>query len=359
MDDSSFQEPVKKFILHSLFAVFQVKMTKCIVIFALLSFIASINCQKQFGLTEWNTFKIKHGKVYNSSSEDFQRLLIWINSKKEVEKHNKLFGLGKISYRKAVNKFSDMTSTELKRFYTGLKIEKPTGVYEKRVVIKPKKPIGDEMDWRDEGAVTPVKNQGKCGSCYAFSVTGALEGQHSIKSGRLMSLSEQQIIDCSGQKGCQSGWMGPVYNYIAQNGGIESEDSYPYWANDNGECQFNYKFAVTTDTGYQQLLACEINLKNAVATIGPLSAAIFMADSFYHYSGGIYNEPYCIGDFDHAVLVVGFGSDKGNDYWLVKNSWGTDWGENGYIKMSRNKNNQCGIASYVTFPSGVAVKKQV
>ena len=332
-------------------------MKKFVIFFAVLSFIVSINCHKQLSSSEWNNFKVKHEKVYKTLSEDFQRLLIWTKSKKEVEKHNKLFELGKISYRKAVNKFSDMTSTELRKFYTGLKIEKSTGGYEKRVVIKPMKPIVDEMDWRDSGAVTPVKFQGKCGSCYAFSVTGALEGQHFIKSGRLLSLSEQQIIDCSGQKGCMSGWMGPVYNYIAENGGIESEDSYPYWANDDGDCEFNYKFAVTTDNGYQQLLACENNLKNAVASIGPLSAAISVADSFYHYSGGIYDEPYCSGNFNHAILVVGYGTDNGKDYWLVKNSWGTDWGEDGYVKMSRNKNNQCSIASYVTYPSGVAVKK--
>jgi cathepsin L len=201
--------------------------------------------------------------------------------------------------------------------------------------------------------VTPVKNQGNCGSCYAFGSVGAFESQHFIKTGKLILLSEQQIVDCSGQSGCHGGTNEATFRYIANTGGMESAASYVYSASDDHECQFDRSKVVTNGSGYVVLEANEENFKNAVAIAGPIAVGIYAAKSFQTYAGGVYDEPNCGGIRNHALLVIGYGSDNGHDYWLVKNSWGEDWGEKGFIKMSRNKNNQCSIASDGSYPMDV------
>ncbi|GBL76476.1 Cathepsin L [Araneus ventricosus] len=214
--------------------------------------------------------------------------------------------------------------------------------------------VPDSVDWRNESAVTPVKNQGSCGSCYAFSATGALEGQHKLKRGKLVSLSEQNIIDCSmrqGNDGCGGGSMDSAFQYVMVNGGLDSEKSYPYKGK-VGRCSYKRKYSATNCLGYSDIIPRdEDTLKIAVAIVGPISVGIDAShDSFQLYKGGIYDEPLCSStNLDHGVLAVGYGTQDGQDYWLVKNSWGSTWGEDGYIKMSRNKNNQCGIATFGAF----------
>nr|prf Cys protease [Drosophila melanogaster] len=212
------------------------------------------------------------------------------------------------------------------------------------------------VDWRTKGAVTAVKDQGHCGSCWAFSSTGALEGQHFRKSGVLVSLSEQNLVDCStkyGNNGCNGGLMDNAFPYIKDNGGIDTEKSYPYEAIDDS-CHFNRAQVGATDRGFTDIpQGDEKKMPEAVATVGPVSVAIDAShESFQFYSEGVYNEPQCDAqNLDHGVLVVGFGTDEsGEDYWLVKNSWGTTWGDKGFIKMLRNKENQCGIASPSSYP---------
>ena len=215
--------------------------------------------------------------------------------------------------------------------------------------------LPSQTDWRSQGAVTKVKSQGQCGSCWAFSVTGALEGQHFRKTGKLVSLSEQNLIDCSkkyGNHGCNGGWMNNGFRYIKENGGIDTEDSYAYLGTDHQQCKFRKETIGATSTGYTVIPPNnEKQLLNAVATVGPITVAIQVTSSFQSYHGGVYYEPRCDPKkLNHAVLIVGYGSEGGHDYWLVKNSWGTSWGQEGYIKMARNKNNNCGIASAASYP---------
>jgi len=251
-----------------------------------------------------------------------------------------------------------MTHEEFKKQMNGLKIsaDADKSDFDRHTFLAPSNVVlPDAVDWRTKGYVTPIKDQGQCGSCWAFSATGSLEGQHFAKTQQLVSLSEQNLVDCSGKfgnMGCDGGLMDSAFQYIKANAGIDTESSYPYEARD-GKCRFKKENVGATDTGFVDIKKMnETDLQTAIATLGPISVAIDASqDSFQFYKSGVYNEPDCSStELDHGVLAVGYDSQNGKDYYIVKNSWGTSWGNKGYIWMTRNKKNQCGIATMASYP---------
>lgn len=302
----------------------------------------------------WANFKRIHQKLY-SSEEDSHRRAIFEANVAKVVKHNIEADMGLHKYRLGVNAFADQTNTEFRSRRNGFGVAVRQQNGHVADFHDYRKALPATVDWRSKGYVTPVKNQEQCGSCWAFAAVASLEGQHFKKTGKLVSLSEQQLVDCSGSTGnmgCEGGLPDNAYLYIKQNGGIDTEASYPYTAQD-GTCHFKKANVGATVAGYTDIQqGSESALQKAVASVGPISVGIDASnESFQLYSGGVYDEQSCsTTQLDHGVTIVGYGSENGQDYWLVKNSWGAQWGEEGYIKMSRNANNQCGIATMASFP---------
>lgn len=218
-------------------------------------------------------------------------------------------------------------------------------------------PLPESVDWRQMGAVTKVKDQGPwCGSCWAFAATGSIEGQYFRKNGHLLSFSEQNLVDCCQQY--ESDCNGGEINFAFECGrsGIETEESYPY-SGANGHCRhntFNNSIATVRDI-VTIPRGDEKKLQQAIAHIGPIAICIdASSDQFAHYSKGIYFDFNCHNEpnqLDHCVLVVGYGTDEHDrEYYIVKNSYGTSWGEGGYFRLPRNHNNHCGIATEARYP---------
>ncbi|KAM6969050.1 cathepsin L.1 [Tautogolabrus adspersus] len=308
---------------------------------------------------EFHAWKLKFGRTYSSPSEEANRKQIWLNNRRFVLVHNMIADQGIKSYRLGMTYFADMENEEYKRLISqgclhafNASVPRTGSTF---LRLSDLTDLPNSVDWRDKGYVTDIKDQKQCGSCWAFSTTGSLEGQNFRKTGKLVSLSEQQLVDCSGDygnMGCDGGLMDNAFKYIKANGGIDTEDSYPYEAED-GQCRYNPANIGAQCTGYVDVKeGDEGALKEAVATIGPVSVGIDASQmSFQLYESGVYDEPECSStELDHGVLAVGYGTDSGKDYWLVKNSWGLSWGSKGYIMMSRNKDNQCGIATAASYP---------
>ena len=291
-----------------------------------------------------------HGKTYKSEEEVFYRHGVFYKNMKEVDRRN---SLGR-SFKLALNKYADMDHKEFTHnIIHGYNVRK--NYFRPHYDVIPNVQLSESVDWVSAGAVTPVKNQGQCGSCWAFSTTGSVEGAWFLSTGSLESFSEQQLVDCSsaqGNQGCNGGMMDQAFQYIIQNGGICTEASYPYQAVDGTctKCNVVGKINSYVDVQPNNETALMIAVMKQ-----PVSVAV-EADGFdwQFYSGGVVTDS-CGTNLDHGVLVVGYGTDSSlGDYWKVKNSWGPDWGEGGYIRLGRGSkyapNGQCGILMDPSYP---------
>jgi cathepsin L len=215
----------------------------------------------------------------------------------------------------------------------------------------------DSLDYRDYGAVNAIKDQLQCGSCWAFSAIGAQESQGFLTFGTLLVLSEQNLVDCdANDAGCDGGLPSIAYEWVIihQAGQFSLSSDYPYAARDQS-CQFGDHAPASQIVGYISTLeGDESDLQVQLAGTGPVAAGIDASwTSFQLYQSGVYDEPRCGNgedDLDHGIVVIGYGTDAATPFWIVRNSWGTGWGEKGYVRMSRNKNNQCGIATTAVIP---------
>jgi KDEL-tailed cysteine endopeptidase len=310
--------------------------------------------QKEFML-----FRDRFNKIYASDEDFFARFEVFKSNMRSILEHNSVPGQ---NFTLGVNQFSDLTSEEFKALYINSGYKKVSSVevgsYGCKTYTSAATSAPASLDWRQKGAVTSVKDQGQCGSCWTFSSTGASEGAWAIATGKLMDLSEQQLVDCAtgvayGSHGCNGGQMEGADKYLIANGQC-SLASYPYTAAD-GKCQKCSPVA--------QFTSCsdvkpndQVSLKGAV-TLGPVSVAI-EADTryFQSYSGGILDAATCGTTLDHGVLVTGYGTDNGKKYWTVKNSWSNTWGEQGYVRILRSDStNDAGICGIAMDPSFISV----
>jgi len=282
------------------------------------------------------------------TGDEYQtRLGIYLTNKRLVQQHN----AANKGFKVALNKFAAMTPAEYKSILGAKQVSKATEA-------APSAPVnGVDIDWRKKGCCNAIKDQGQCGSCWAFSCIMGAEGVYAAKKGQLFNLSEQNIVDCVDTcDGCNGGLPELAFEYVAkhQDGAINYEADYPYVAYDQS-CKFDASKAVKIGIkGYKMIShGSESDLASKCASVGPICVCIDASNwSFQLYSSGIYDEPACSStSYDHAVGVVGYGSEGDKKYWIVRNSWGTSWGEQGYIRMSKDKNNQCAIATDASYPT--------
>jgi len=305
---------------------------------------------------EWRQFthfQERFSKKYENIEELEIRFAIFRENLRNIIIHNLDYSQ---NFTMGVNQFTDLTPQEFKSTWvSGLRAE--VGSYGCKTFTSSATGAPASVDWRNKGAVTSVKDQGQCGSCWTFSATGAIEGAWAIAKGDLVDLSEQELVDCAtgisyGSHGCNGGQMEGAFKFVIENGQC-SLSSYPYTAKD-GTCQKCSSVAHITSCSDVKPND-QVSLKAAVAQ-QPVAVAI-EADTryFQSYSGGILTSSSCGTSLDHGVLTVGYGEENGQKYWLVKNSWGTSWGDKGYVKIARSDSTNdagiCGIAMDPSFPT--------
>jgi C1A family cysteine protease len=297
----------------------------------------------------FNDFVEEYNKEYHSKERNI-RYNIFKDNMNLIRQHNSRNN----TWTMEMNEFGDMTWSEVHK--PCLDVQSSLGMWYGKYNYIPSSNLPESVDWTNKGAVTPIKNQKQCGSCWSFSVTGGVEGYNFIKTGKLTSLSEQQLVDCStsyGNNGCNGGLMDDGFKYVVKNG-LCKETDYPYTASQN-QCELSVRQNChpVYISGFKNVNPNdEEQLKSAVVS-QPVSVAI-EADKmgFQFYSKGIFSGT-CGTNLDHGVLLVGYGTDNGQDFWKVKNSWGSTWGDKGYIKLARNVENtkgQCGITMMASYP---------
>jgi len=331
-----------------------------VLLLTLLSVVVSTLAHPDYS-ESFEEFKEKFGKEYESDEEENHRSGIWSSNVDFIKEHNQQADAGVHSFHVGENALADLSTEEIRIRFNGFIQSESHGsgaVFQSEVDLAS---LPDAIDWRENKTVTPVKNQLHCGSCWAFSATGSLEGQHALKTGALVSLSEQNLVDCAkkeGNHGCAGGLMDFAFKYVKDNKGIDTEASYPYTAKTGKTCLYNATNSGANLTSWVDIPhKSEADLQKAVGTVGPISVAIDASKPTFHfYKKGVYHDHKCSSTrLDHGVLAVGYGTEKqengrSKDFWLVKNSWGEKWGMDGYIQMARNERNACGIATQASYP---------
>lgn len=343
-----------------------------------LTFFLQIVAANLIEENDWRSYKEKFNKTYDNESSaqlvDSLRKSIFLQNKQFIQDFNSKSR----SHKLGLNHFADWTEDELKKLNghkaSGRKRFETSPEARRRFLTSLLKnvssPVPEEWDWRSvKGRVSEVKDQKSCGSCWAFAAAGALEGQEQTRvgrggaggggaeAGRVLSLSAQNLVDCSRRnKGCDGGAIADALIDAGKQGGINSDLDYPYQA-EEGDCKFDLNKIAISNIGALMLSeGDEEELKAVVANFGPVAIAIdASARDFTYYETGIYYSDKCSRsslDVNHSLLLVGYGTGPSTgDYWIVKNSWSQDWGESGYIKIARNRNNTCGIASSAIIPT--------
>jgi len=324
---------------------------------AALILVACALAAPAMGASVFQTWSARHGKTYSSPEEATMREAIFNANVAKINAHN----AGTSTWKMAVNEFADLTSTE---FAVGrIGGFKPRNMRRARNVSTLSATAPASVDWTTKGAVTAVKNQGQCGSCWSFSSTGSLEGNGAIfGEKKLVSLSEQQLVDCStaeGNQGCNGGLMDQAFQYVIKNGGLCTEASYPYTATGPNACKKSCTVQTTAAIkGFTDVTTNSPAQLEAAVAQQPVSIAVEAdQNSFQFYSSGVMTEA-CGAALDHGVLAVGYGTEGSQEYWKVKNSWGASWGQAGYILLGKggamDKANggagQCGIYSDPSYP---------
>jgi len=309
-------------------------------------------------INDWEVFKVRHGKTYNQKQEEDKRLATWLRNRERIERHNAEAAAGKHSYTLAENQFTDKEPDELASLTRTLppaellNLTIPSNEIQEPAVWN-QRAVPASIDLRTHKCMAKIHNQGNCGSCWAYGALAPIEFQKCLKSGVPLSLSVQQLVDCSSGSGCNGGWYETAWRYLINSRGAVRASSYPYRGS-SGACKRMYEHTVRIHTWTPVRRYSEAALKAALARYGPVVVAVFSNLNFMSYSGGIFDDPYCpTHTVNHAVVVVGYGTSKtGINYWIVRNSWGASWGMNGYMMIRRGVN-RCNIGFYPAYPTAV------
>ena len=301
--------------------------------------------------SSFDDFASKYGKSYTDDEVDVRRTN-WEMAKAEIAAHNARVS----SWTAGLNEFSDMSWEEFQQRQL-MAPQDCSATHASTGWVPPQgASIPSSIDWRAKGAVNAIKSQGQCGSCWTFSTSGCLESHHYLKTGKMVNISEQQLVDCAGRfnnHGCNGGLPSQAFEYIRYNGGIDSESAYAYTAKTGTKCLYDGKPVATVSDVHNITTNDEDELTQAVGTTGPVSIAYQVASDFRLYKNGTYdgNCSTSPADVNHAVVAVGYGHDASAslDYFIVRNSWGTSWGMAGDFQIHRGVN-KCGLADCASFP---------
>ncbi|CAH8468399.1 unnamed protein product [Schistosoma turkestanicum] len=311
----------------------------------------------------WTLWKLKYNQYYVEPMEELKRFIYWKMNTDEILLHNLKYDLNLKSYRKSINQYtatdwSEFEKKKTKRKFNTLTLNKKylqnkidaLSMNKYRNFNRINNDLPDNFDWRDNDTVTPVKTQDNCASSWAMASVEALEGQIKLKTGILTALSAQQLVDCIGDDECEENSLTVAFDYIKEKG-VESQENYPF-TGEVGNCTYDLTKATATLSSYKQVESNnEIELQKALYNIGPIAVRISMTQDFLAYESGVLlidtcqdKEPF------ESVLLIGYGIENDQPYWLVKFSMGDQFADHGYMKLARNYGNMCHIASYAYYP---------